>query len=138
MGIFADLTDRLAKERRARLAAERLLRLAAARALAAEAGNALEELEVGVVLHARVEVTVKHLTAQGFRQRLQLADDMPAEALIGDADRGQPGRDPVVDGVAVDADDTLTSRASSTGWPIISLRDDTPVADIFKKIGLAG
>lgn len=40
--------------------------------------------------------------------------------------------------VAVDADEILTTRARSTGWSIISLRDDTPVAEIFKKIGLAG
>ena len=40
--------------------------------------------------------------------------------------------------VAVDADDTLTTRATLAGWPVISLRDDTPPADIFKQIGLAG
>mgnify|MGYP000647378781 CR=1 FL=1 len=40
--------------------------------------------------------------------------------------------------VAVDADDTLTTKANNAGWPIISLRDNTPVTDIFKKIGLAG
>lgn len=40
--------------------------------------------------------------------------------------------------VAVDADDTLTARARTAGWPVISLRDATPAAGIFKKIGLAG
>jgi hypothetical protein len=40
--------------------------------------------------------------------------------------------------VAVDADDTLLAQATTADWPIISLRDATPVADIFKKIGLAG
>lgn len=40
--------------------------------------------------------------------------------------------------VAVDADDTLTVKAQSLGWPVISLRDDTPATDIFKKIGLTG
>ena len=40
--------------------------------------------------------------------------------------------------VAVDADDTLTAKAQSLGWPVISLRDDTPATDIFKKIGLTG
>ncbi len=40
--------------------------------------------------------------------------------------------------VAVDADDTLTTRAQLEGWPIISLRDATPAVEIFKKIGLAG
>jgi HAD superfamily hydrolase (TIGR01490 family) len=40
--------------------------------------------------------------------------------------------------VAVDADDTLCAKAASAGWPCISLRDDTPVEAIFKKIGLAG
>lgn len=40
--------------------------------------------------------------------------------------------------VAVDADDTLTARAQNAGWPIISLRDDTPALAIFKKIGLNG
>lgn len=40
--------------------------------------------------------------------------------------------------VAVDADDTLRAKAQSADWPLISLRDATPVADIFKKIGLAG
>jgi phosphoserine phosphatase len=40
--------------------------------------------------------------------------------------------------VAVDADDTLKAKAQHADWPRISLRDDTPAADIFKKIGLAG
>lgn len=40
--------------------------------------------------------------------------------------------------VAVDADDTLTASAQNAGWPIISLRDDTPALAIFKKIGLNG
>ena len=40
--------------------------------------------------------------------------------------------------VAVDADDTLSAQAAASGWPIISLRDGTPAADIFNKIGLAG
>ena len=40
--------------------------------------------------------------------------------------------------VAVDADDTLTAKATAAGWPVITLRDATPAADIFKKIGLAG
>ena len=40
--------------------------------------------------------------------------------------------------VAVDADDTLTTQATLAGWPAITLRDDTPPADIFKQIGLAG
>lgn len=40
--------------------------------------------------------------------------------------------------VAVDADDTLTAKAQSAGWPRISLRDGMPVVDILKKIGLTG
>lgn len=40
--------------------------------------------------------------------------------------------------VAVDADDTLTAKATAAGWPVITLRDATPAADIFKKIGLTG
>lgn len=40
--------------------------------------------------------------------------------------------------VVVDADDTLTAKASTAGWPVISLRDATPATAIFKKIGLAG
>lgn len=38
--------------------------------------------------------------------------------------------------VAVDADNTLAARATAAGWPVITLRDLTPPADIFKKIGL--
>jgi HAD superfamily hydrolase (TIGR01490 family) len=38
--------------------------------------------------------------------------------------------------VAVDADETLTSQAIARGWPVITLRDNTPPAGIFKKIGL--
>ena len=40
--------------------------------------------------------------------------------------------------VAVDADETLTAQAITRGWPVITLRDDTPASDIFKKIGLTG
>lgn len=40
--------------------------------------------------------------------------------------------------VAVDADDTLTAKARAACWPIISLRDETPATEIFKKIGLTG
>ena len=40
--------------------------------------------------------------------------------------------------VAVDADETLTAQAVARGWPVITLRDDTPASDIFKKIGLTG
>ena len=40
--------------------------------------------------------------------------------------------------VAVDADDKLTAKATAAGWPVITLRDATLAADIFKKIGLAG
>lgn len=40
--------------------------------------------------------------------------------------------------VAVDADDTLTAKASSAGWPIITLRDDSTPATLFARIGLAG
>ena len=40
--------------------------------------------------------------------------------------------------VAVDADETLTTQATLAGWPVITLRDDTPPVDIFKQIGLAG
>lgn len=40
--------------------------------------------------------------------------------------------------VAVDADETLVTRAVAAGWPVITLRDQTPPANIFQKIGLAG
>lgn len=40
--------------------------------------------------------------------------------------------------VAVDADDKLQTHAASAGWPSITLRDQTPPANIFKKIGLHG
>ena len=40
--------------------------------------------------------------------------------------------------VAVDADDTLTAQAAANSWPIITLRDETPPANIFQKIGLTG
>lgn len=40
--------------------------------------------------------------------------------------------------VAVDADETLTAKATAAGWPAITLRDQTPPDNIFQKIGLAG
>lgn len=40
--------------------------------------------------------------------------------------------------IAVDADATLVTKARANGWPSISLRDDTPPATLFAKIGLAG
>lgn len=40
--------------------------------------------------------------------------------------------------IAVDADETLRTKATAAGWPVITLRDQTPPATIFQKIGLAG
>jgi HAD superfamily hydrolase (TIGR01490 family) len=38
--------------------------------------------------------------------------------------------------VAVDADDTLTAKATAQGWPVITLRDSSTPAALFQQIGL--
>lgn len=40
--------------------------------------------------------------------------------------------------IAVDADEKLTAKARSAGWPVITLRDATSPETLFKQIGLTG
>lgn len=39
--------------------------------------------------------------------------------------------------VAVDADETLTAKATAQGWPVITLRDSSSPGTLFQQIGLA-